>query len=553
METNVASPAIYARVSTTQQMEGTSLETQTAACQQIAEQDGQRVAPDRVLNEQASGADTDRPMLTELRRLINEGKISRIYVYSPDRLCRNPFDLMTLTEEFSAAGTQLTFVQGPSGDTSEDKLVRYILGYVGEKERAQIAERTTRGKLATARQGQMPTGTGKGLYGYVYLKDAKRREVSEFEAEIVRRIFVWALEGDSLYRIATKLNSNDIPTKGGNKWHPLTVKRILTNEAYIGVDYYGRTKTKKLRGRGRVVEQLPKEQWIRLENFSPGIVDTKTFHLVQRQLTLPKPQQNLSKTPYLLTGFITCGLCGGHVVGAQLNRRYRYYRCRATAPTSVKPASCRARYIRAEAVESIVWDKVMQVLDHPKIVLDELRKQSDGSKGDLSVELSRLRAEIRRCQDLEGRLVKLYMYGEIDDDYIRVHSGPIKLLRERYQGELQNLSNLRTQQIEAETAEADIEAYCKRIKKNLTRLDHDGKRSAFAVLNVSAVATHDQVVVKGIVPSDITTIEQTSALPHVCTLRSRWGGRLRGWKRWSSRGLLCPFLVRIRRLAGSGC
>ena len=49
------------------------------------------------------------------------------------------------------------------------------------------------------------------------------------------------------------------------------------------------------------------------------------------------------------------------------------------------------------------------------------------------------------------------------------------------------------------------------MKKNLTSLDHDGKRSAFAVLNVSAVATHDQVVVKGIVPSDITTVEQTSA------------------------------------------
>ena len=162
-------------------------------------------------------------------------------------------------------------------------------------------------------------------------------------------------------------------------------------------------------------------------------------------------------------------------------------------------------------MESIVWDKVNQVLNHPEIIIKELRKQSEGSKGDLSTEFIQLKAEIKRCQDLEARLVKLYMYGEIDDENIRVQSGPIKLLRERYQDELQELMEVQAQNIEAETAEREIESYCKKIKKNLTSLDHDGKRSAFAVLNVSAVATHDQVVVKGIVPSDITTIEQTSA------------------------------------------
>ena len=83
-------------------------------------------------------------------------------------------------------------------------------------------------------------------------------------------------------------------------------------------------------------------------------------------------------------------------------------------------------------------------------------------------------------------------------------------LRERYQDELQELTEVQAQKIEVETAEREIESYCKKIKENLTSLDHDGKRSAFAVLNVSAVATHDQVVVKGIVPSDITTIERTS-------------------------------------------
>jgi hypothetical protein len=58
------------------------------------------------------------------------------------------------------------------------------------------------------------------------------------------------------------------------------VKRILTNEAYIGVDYYGRTKTQKLRGGRRVLDQVPREQWIKIEDFTPAIIDAKAFHLV---------------------------------------------------------------------------------------------------------------------------------------------------------------------------------------------------------------------------------------------------------------------------------
>ena len=57
--------------------------------------------------------------------------------------------------------------------------MRYILGYVGEKERALIAERTARGKRAVAEKGRMPTGTGRGLYGYHYDSTKKVRTVLE--------------------------------------------------------------------------------------------------------------------------------------------------------------------------------------------------------------------------------------------------------------------------------------------------------------------------------------------------------------------------------------
>ena len=81
-----------------------------------------------ILREQATGADSDRRLLSELRQLVLQGGLDAVIVHSPDRLSRNPLDLMVISEEFSEAGAQLIFVQGPSGTSPEDKLVRYILG-----------------------------------------------------------------------------------------------------------------------------------------------------------------------------------------------------------------------------------------------------------------------------------------------------------------------------------------------------------------------------------------------------------------------------------------
>ena len=64
--------AIYARVSTPgQQEDGTSLETQVAACLESAREQGDSVPPEYILQEQASGADSNRPLLVKLRQLLS--------------------------------------------------------------------------------------------------------------------------------------------------------------------------------------------------------------------------------------------------------------------------------------------------------------------------------------------------------------------------------------------------------------------------------------------------------------------------------------------------
>ena len=146
---------VYARVSTPpgQEEDGSSLDTQVAECLSLARAEGFEV-PDRfILREQWTGAELGRPLLGQARKAARLGEVHAFFCLSPDRLSRNPAHLMQVTEELPEHDVRLLFCQGPSGDTPEDKLLRYISGFVGQKERQAITERTTRGS-ASLRNGR---------------------------------------------------------------------------------------------------------------------------------------------------------------------------------------------------------------------------------------------------------------------------------------------------------------------------------------------------------------------------------------------------------------
>ena len=78
---------------------------------------------------------------------------------------------MLLLEELARAGVEVIFAKEPDrGDTPEHELLRQFQGMISEYERAQIAERTRRGKLHRARAGSQAALSGyqAALSGYPY-------------------------------------------------------------------------------------------------------------------------------------------------------------------------------------------------------------------------------------------------------------------------------------------------------------------------------------------------------------------------------------------------
>ena len=138
---------LCARLDHQQQHEGT-IESQRHALKQHIQHHGWSLLPEHeYIDDGISGARLDRPALDRLRDAARRGEFDAVVILSPDRLARNYAHQWLLIEEFEKMHTPLIFLQNPFGDSPQGKLLIQMQGMIAEYERAQIAERTRRGRL----------------------------------------------------------------------------------------------------------------------------------------------------------------------------------------------------------------------------------------------------------------------------------------------------------------------------------------------------------------------------------------------------------------------
>src|SRR6266403_2751350 len=203
--------AIYARVSSDRQREQNTIASQTALLLEYATTRDCVVPQDWIFQDDGySGSVLARPGLERLRDLVAEGCIETLFVYAPDRLSRKYAYQVLLLEEFSRCGAETIFLKSAGGDNPEERLLVQFQGMIAEYERAQIAERTRRGKRHRAKTGCVNVLSG-APYGYRYVRKSEHSqayyEIVEAQVEVVRKIFIWyTQELWSIGAIARQLN-----------------------------------------------------------------------------------------------------------------------------------------------------------------------------------------------------------------------------------------------------------------------------------------------------------------------------------------------------------
>jgi site-specific DNA recombinase len=248
--------AIYARVSSERQREQQTIESQVAGLRELAAARGLLVPDELVfLDDGFSGASLQRPALERLRDRAAEGSFEVLLCHAPDRLARRYAYQVLLLEELARSGVEAIFAREPERSGSpEDELLRQFQGMIAEYERAQIRERTRRGKLHRARTGSQAVMSG-APYGYRYVRKTEHAEgyweIDEAGAQIVREIFRRYTDGgESIAQIAHWLSEQGIPTRTGKAvWDRSTVWGMLRNPAYRGQAAFGKTKTADRHGK----------------------------------------------------------------------------------------------------------------------------------------------------------------------------------------------------------------------------------------------------------------------------------------------------------------
>ena len=241
--------AIYARVSSERQRQEQTIQSQTAALRELAEQ-RDLVVPDEFMFEDDgfSGASLQRPALEQLRDRAFDGCFEVVLCHAPDRLARRYAYQVLLLEELARGGIEVIFAkESERSGSPEDELLRQFQGMIAEYERANRRAVPPR-KLHRARAGAVSVLSG-APYGYRYVKRTEHAdafyEIDELKAPIVREIFDrYVARRESIVQIGRALTEQHVPTRTGTPhWGSSTIWAILRNPAYIGLAAYGRRRS----------------------------------------------------------------------------------------------------------------------------------------------------------------------------------------------------------------------------------------------------------------------------------------------------------------------
>ncbi len=441
--------ALYARVSTDDQAreEKVSLDTQKSDIEEHCRNNGYELVTPYYIDVQ-SGSDTmkNRPQFERMITDAESGIFDVIVAWKPDRLFRNMWPAARLKKTIDETGIDVEAVRQPL-----DKKMLGLWAWVAEMEIENFRDRSKMGKFGVARKGQIVTK--EVPYGYKVGKD-RYPEIKEEEALVVKRIFnEFLIEDKQVAQIIKSLNNDGAPLRNGTSklgWSSAYIYRILRNPTYIGKGTYG-----QYIYTGKKTRLRPKEEQVIVP--FPPIVDVELFNAAQEKKGKRiKSITRHYKATYLLRDIIYCKECGykfitrdfwshsrykksGERVVTHYDKPYRYYQCYGMFRL-VGKTSCRkpGRY-RADALEDLVWQKIVEVLQNPMVIADGIK---DGKGPDQSI-LDTLASAKRSVSDLKWKrqkTIKLHIDGAITKEDLDVQ---LKLTTERMEfvnGEVERLS-----------------------------------------------------------------------------------------------------------------
>ena len=312
-------------------------------------------------------------------------------------------------------------------------------------------------------------------FGYKKVSKSGNLEIDEVQADIVRKIYDLFLEGKGTYQIAKLLTGEGIEPPGlqmkmknvvnnitntTDKWNHNTVRRILSNQIYIGNCV--QNKSKKISYKSKKMIAIPEEEHTITKNHHKAIIPIDKWELAQKMLGVHK-NEKIRDTDVLFKGLLYCAHCNNklsirtkvdHNKSGDVTRRYIL--C-STANKKISNSICYKRYINYNKFEEQAISKISEIL---KIYIN-----SNAFKNEEA---------LRRILDLQSNKGSILKRQEkLDRDLKRINKKIVTLYNDKLNGLLEeqdfklfseNLVNERHR----------IERILKETQKELNKFKDDG-------------------------------------------------------------------------------
>ena len=518
--------AIYARVSSEQQKEENTIASQTAALIEFAREQGYGVPDEWVVEDEGfSGASLLRPGLERLRDLAAEGHIQAVLIHAPDRLSRKYAYQVLLTEEFARHGVETIFLKAPHSGTPEDQLMLQFQGMIAEYERAQILERSRRGKRHRAKAGEVSV-LGGAPYGYRYIRKTRdapaRYEIDAAEAEVVRLVYdMYTVKGLSIGAIARLLREMGPPTRRRvTRWERSVVWAILRNPAYKGAACFNKTQvgqrqkvTRPFRLSGRAVHgekscshERPRDEWIEIP--VPAIVSEETFALAAERLADNKrfaPRRTIE--PSIVQGLVSCRKCGYALSRTSTRssaRKIHYYRCLGSdAWRHLGGSVCDCRPIRQDLLDQIVWQEVVRLIEDPTLIQAELDRRLDAARGAEPTKRRQdaLERELTRIRKSMERLVTAYQEDLLPLDELRRRMPELRAREQSMRAELQAILDQAADRMSFLRLAETLTAFLQRLHESAQSLEIADRQKIVRLLVKDILVDNDTITIRHSIPS----------------------------------------------------
>jgi site-specific DNA recombinase len=318
--------ALYARFSSDLQRE-TSIDDQLRVCRQHVTRLGGDPVQDVVgvyRDSAKSGASMKgRSGILALLADAKARKFDVVVAEALDRLSRDQEDTAHIHKRLSHYGVKLITIS--ENDVTEMHVAFKSL--INSQFLKDVRAKVKRGMLGRVEAGFAAASLS---YGYDVVRDEVgpdgelvrgKRRINPERAAIVLRVFREFVAGRSPLAIAQGLNADGIKPPRGREWNSRVISGsraqrtgILYNEAYLGRIVFNRTSWSKDPDTGRRVKAInPESEWVRKDVPHLRIVPDDLWEAAQRLKAryADKPAHLARRPKRLLSGLLTCGVCGG--------------------------------------------------------------------------------------------------------------------------------------------------------------------------------------------------------------------------------------------------